>query len=227
MNLFNAEMLPGVVHNTNDEKHLGRVQAVVPGLFDNSVMDDEALPWIRPLMTFGYQTFSKMPVGAKIWVLQNKDNYNEFWYIPMFETNNTVKEFLNENESLDTEVLFWRNNGAKMTYDNNNGYLIENNSGQVAVKANGEVDIKSSNSSGISVTPSQITIGANQEKLEPSVHGDALVDVLEQFKSILVKMLDVCKPSYQLQVLGNNPALRQEIQNIKFDNIRSKNVKIS
>ena len=173
------------------------------------------------------QTFSKMPVGAKIWVLQNKDNYNEFWYIPMFETNNTVKEFLNENETLDTEVLFWRNNGAKMTYDNNNGYLIENNSGQVAVKANGEVDIKSSNSSAISVTPSQITIGASQEKLEPSVHGDALVDVLEQFKSILVKMLDVCKPSYHLQPLGNNPALRQEIQNIKFDNIRSKNVKIS
>ncbi len=106
MKLSECEILPGEIIEVEDPKHIGRVKASVPTWFDSSVMDKEALPWIYPFGMCGYQRFSKMEKGRKIWVLHNHENDLEYWYWPMFEEIDITKPIIDKYDS--TEVLLGR-----------------------------------------------------------------------------------------------------------------------
>ena len=72
------------VIDVSDPKHIGRVKANAPALFNPETMSKEGLPWIYPFTMNGYQGFSKLTVGSKIWIFLVRP-IDEFWYIPMFE----------------------------------------------------------------------------------------------------------------------------------------------
>ena len=109
MKLSECEVLPGVVIDVEDPKHIGRVKAMVPTWFDSDVMEKEALPWIWPCGMGGYQRFSKLENGRKIWVLHNKENDLEYWYWPMFEETEQSKPIIDQYDS--TELLLCRGGG--------------------------------------------------------------------------------------------------------------------
>lgn len=137
MNLADIELLPGIVINASDPKHIGRVKCNVPTLFDTSVMNEEGLPWIYPITMGPNQQYSSPKKNSKVWVMRNKTNYHEFWYFPMFQLNsstfdmisgNTVQteeteqsgdkesnkdggKKVNEDDYADTDVLISRNGG--------------------------------------------------------------------------------------------------------------------
>ena len=68
MKFSETELLPGVVIDVDDPKMLGRVKATVPTLFDENIMNKEGMPWIYPLTMIGYQGFSKLQKGSKIYL---------------------------------------------------------------------------------------------------------------------------------------------------------------
>ena len=93
MKLKECKVIPGVVIDVSDPKYIGRVKADSPGLFDSSVMNKEGMPWLYPLGMGGYQSFSKLRTGSKIWILTDED-YHEFWYWPMFELNTDTRKII-------------------------------------------------------------------------------------------------------------------------------------
>jgi electron transport complex protein RnfC len=126
MKFNETELLPGVVIDVNDPKKLGRVKATVPTLFDEAVMNREGMPWIYPLTMTGYQGFSKLMAGSKIWVFKQQSKPREFWYIPMFELNQNTRTVLENYE--EPEVLI---EGLKIVLS-----LFKNAKGIIAIEDN-------------------------------------------------------------------------------------------
>ena len=116
MKLSDYEFFPGSIIDVADPKYQGRVKANVPTLFDPS-MNKDGLPWIYPFTMGGNQSFSKMTEGSKIWVFRNRTNYNEFWYVPMFELKADTRELLGSDDTYENgEVLLSRNMGSMSVY---------------------------------------------------------------------------------------------------------------
>lgn len=129
MKLSDYEMLPGSVIDADDPYSLGRVKANVPMLFYACDETPKAiLPWIYPLMTFGYQKFSRMEKGCRILVYFNRDNPEEYWYTPMMDMNDRTREaaFTDHNKR-GNEVLLCRASGvnAMITYNDEDGINIK------------------------------------------------------------------------------------------------------
>lgn len=156
MLLNNCELLPAVITNTDDELKLGRIKCVIPGYVD-STFSDYNKPWVRPLCMNKHQQFSKMMPGYKVWVLVNKSNYNEYWYLPFFEMNDVTKNYLDDvYDNEQPEVIMAHNNGGLhplFTYDEKNGFserigedhINLHTDGHIQLLAKeGEVDIKGS-----------------------------------------------------------------------------------
>ena len=115
MKLQDFKIIPGTVIDVADPKFIGRVKADAPGLFNSEVMSKEGMPWIYPFVMQGYQRFSKLTNGSKIWILTNK---YEFWYWPMFELNQDTRDIISAEESDydEAEVLLSRNMGDNSVY---------------------------------------------------------------------------------------------------------------
>lgn len=192
MKLGECEVLPGVVIDVEDPKHIGRVKAMVPTWFDSDVMEKEALPWIWPCGMGGYQRFSKLENGRKIWVLHNKENDLEYWYWPMFEEIEQSKPIIDQYDS--TELLLCRGGG-----ESGNIYIYYNDAEGIILKI-GEVKINITNDQEIHITDgtasfdivgNQITIG-KQDNLQRTVMGEdlqkALIDFAGKIKNAGQKM---------------------------------------
>lgn len=160
MKLADIELLPGVIFDTADPKHQGRVKCVVPTIFDVSTMDKEGIPWIYPLTMAGYQQYSSPKKGTKVWVMHNKTNYQEFWYFPMFELTGATKNIIigaeesaegesgeqkaNEEDYSDTEVLVSRqigtNNNVTIYTSPSKGIMLQyGNASSININKDGEV----------------------------------------------------------------------------------------
>ena len=77
------EAIPGVVVDAEDPENLLRVKAAAPGLFDPDTMEISALPWVYRFPMCGYQHYSKLLMGSRIWILRNTKNYY-LHYLQMF-----------------------------------------------------------------------------------------------------------------------------------------------
>ena len=116
MKFSDYEFFPGVITKVDDPKFLVRVKATVPTVFDSS-MNEDGLPWIYPFtMIGGHQGFAKMREGAKIWVIRNTKNHNEFWYIPMFELTESTSNLVKDDNYEDANVLMSRDNSGNSVY---------------------------------------------------------------------------------------------------------------
>jgi hypothetical protein len=186
MELKDIKVLPGIVIDVNDPKYIGRVKADSPGLFDSSIMNKEGLPWIYPFTMNGYQRFSKLRGGSKIWIFCDSD-YHEFWYIPMFQLNDDTKEIISsdDNDYQEGEVLLSRSsgeNGVYIYYRPSEGIVIKNgNDTNIVLTPDNIIKITSGKSS-ITVKDGGVFIGDESKKMQPAVFGQTLVNMLEQLK---------------------------------------------
>ena len=116
-------------------------------MFDSSVMNKEGMPWIYPFSMTGYQGFSKLRTGSKVWILTDNDHH-EFWYWPMFELNTDTRSIISGDESdySESEVLLSRNsgeNGIYIYYSPSKGIMIQNSENTlINIKSNNEIEIK-------------------------------------------------------------------------------------
>ena len=186
MTLGDFEIIPGVVISNSDPKNQGRVKAVAPGLFDTSTMSEEDLFWINPFMMIGYQSFSKMEISSKIWILHNKKNYFEYWYIPMFDFHTPLtKTFVSDNYSNDPEVVFLRDNGCgtgAYTYDDQEGHKLTVNDDYIQLKKGNIFEVKA-NEGKVKIDGSLVYTGNDKDTYEPAVLGNTLVDLLTKLSA--------------------------------------------
>lgn len=196
MKLDEFNILPGVVIDVNDPKFIGRVKADAPGLFNSEVMNKEGLPWIYPSSISGYQRFSTLREGSKIWILTNKD-YTEFWYIPMFELNQDTKDIISKEETdyQDAEILLSRNSGdmgVYIYYTPSEGIVIKNSENTVINLSKDNKILINSGKGSIKVEDGLVSIGNSEEKVYPLVRGDKLKELLDKLASAFVTLEGGC-----------------------------------
>lgn len=200
MKLSDYEFYPGVVIDVADPKYLGRVKASVPTIFDQS-MDKEGLPWIHPFTMVGYQGFSKMREGSKIWVLNNTKNKKEFWYVPMFELNQDTRDLINTDENYENgDVLIARNNGNNSVYiyyNDTDGIMIKyGDQNLINIDPNSQITIQASDGK-IVIKDNHVYIG-DGEKGEAAIKGETLKKILNTFFSDLENALVTGASPYTL-----------------------------
>lgn len=189
MELKDWKILPGTVIEVHDPKYIGRVKADSPGLFNSDVMNKEGLPWLYPLGMTGYQGFSKLRTGSKVWILTNND-YDEFWYWPMFELNQDTRDIISKNESdyEEAEVLIARNsgeNGIYIYYSPSEGIILKNsNNTFIKIKSNNEIEIKAGKSN-ILIKDNIIYQGIEDGNYTQAVLGDNLISFLGDLNEYL------------------------------------------
>ena len=214
MKLSDYEFFPGSIIDVADPKYQGRVKANSPTLFDTS-MDKEGLPWIYPFTMYGLQRFSKMTEGTKIWIIRNTQNYNEFWYIPMFELTQDSRDLINSDENYENgEILLSRSMG------NMSVYIYYNDTDGIVIKYGDENFIKINPDSEVILQAGkgQMKISGNHvylgdgEKGEPTVMGDKLKSLLSQLSTDLSSLGSTATPNPYTTALG--PLFMQASTNI-------------
>ena len=189
MKLKDVELVPGVVIDAEDPEHIGRVRAVIPGVF-NADIPKSSLPWIHPLTMGGYQQFSKLDRGSAIWFFKIDGNNDELWYIPMFQLYNHASSVVMDGD--DADILFSRIDGpnsSNVQYVHGKGFTInvgEDNS--LDMNADGTIKMKGGGSL-ITMENDKTTIG-DTASAEPMVLGEKLKKV---FTFISEQLLDAAQ----------------------------------
>ena len=225
MKLEDCEVLPGVIIDVEDPKHIGRVKAMVPTWFDSDVMQKEAMPWIYPFGMAGYQRFSKLENGRKIWVLHNKKNDLEYWYWPMFEEIQGTKQIVEPYDS--TEVLLARDCGNSgsvyIYYVDSEGIVLKIGNVKINVTTNNEIHMTDSKASVI-IKGGQIFIGKDDNQ-ELTVMGEtlqkALIELGQNITNLGTKMGGgqyVCEVAPD--VLNMGKAFTQKCNDILSDTVK-------
>lgn len=201
MNLEDLKILPGVVIDVEDPKFLGRVKADAPGLFNSEVMSKEGMPWIYPLNMSGYQRFSKLNNGSKIWILTDKE-YKEFWYWPMFELNQDTRDIITaeDGDYNEAEVLLSRNMGDNSVYI----YYTPSKGIQIQQGENTFINLTSDNKIFTKAGEGQVLIENNNvyigddstDSMQKAVMGKNLVDMLNNLKSALQQLQSLAAGGY-------------------------------
>ena len=228
MKLSDYEFFPGVVTDVADPKYLGRVKASVPTIFDQS-MDKEGLPWIHPFTMVGYQGFSKMREGSKIWVLNNTKNKKEFWYVPMFELNQDTRDLINTDENYENgDVLIARNNGNNSVYiyyNDTDGIMIKyGNQNLINIDPNSQITIQASDGK-IVIKDNHVYIG-DGEKGHPAVKGDKLKDILHNFFTQLSTAATTANTPYSLPLFSEQLRMLSDFADKRLDEIICKNTSV-
>lgn len=178
MLLSECEVLPGIVIDVEDPKHIGRVKAMVPTWFDTNTMEKDALPWVYPFGMKGYQTFSKLENGSKIWVLHNTTNDLEYWYWPMFEHTEQTKSIVEGYDS--PEVLISRACGDSVSvfvyYNDTDGIVLTIGDTKINITTNNEIHITDGTAS-VDIVGSKINIGKS-DNLEKTLMGEKVQKLL-------------------------------------------------
>ena len=180
ISLGNINIIPAVVVSAADDQKLGRVKVAAPGYFDTATMDIEALPWVKPFLMIGYQSFSSMMVGAKVWLLDVTVNEEEFWYIPYPEMNVDAKNSL--GSTLDTDIILSRNIAGSLAqiYQNGeDGIMIRYGNAIINLTTSGEV-ILSSGEGKVRIAGGQVYLGNGNEN-HAAIKGSKLLDKLREF----------------------------------------------
>lgn len=186
MTLADFEFMPGVIVDANDPKLLGRVKIVAPGFQDNSTMDVKDMYWTTPFTSMGYQRLSKPSEGQKVWLLNNKKNKYESYYLPMWEANQNTAVAINGGADYDVLVSRSGNGtGAQMHYNTTEGFTTEI-SGKAKSNINPSGDITNlSNGTKMSIEGASVLLGVTDDCTHPGVLGDELHTLLSNLAAKL------------------------------------------
>ena len=144
MKLADVEMIPGVVVDDEDPKFLGRLKISAPGEFDVNSMDINDMFWVYPFPVGGYQSFSHMLKGSKVWLIKNTKNYYEYWYLPYFEMNANTFNLVNSKKKYDADVLVSRSDGSnniQMYYNPEDGFNQKIGFASINIMPDGTISI--------------------------------------------------------------------------------------
>lgn len=220
MDLKDVTMNIAVVVNNKDNQHIGRIKVASPGEFDTAVMDSESLPWVYPLTMGGYQRFSKMPEGSKVWLIKNNTNIftNEYWYIPYYEQIGLTSQVLDDTYNDDTEILLSRDLGGSsvvIAYDNVNGITIQLKNNCITISHDSTISITAGNSN-IIVNDAQINIGkSNGDFNENAVKGGKLIGMLKDLQGSLENLANKCSSAqYCSQIYEEVQACADSLDNL-------------
>lgn len=180
MDLKDCSVLPGIVINVSDPEKRGRVKASVPSWFDTEVMDEEALPWIEPGPTSGYQRFSKIENGTKIYVFKNNKNKDEYYYLCMPNINDETKDAIGDYTS--SEVLLSRTMGQSgsvfIYYNDTEGLVSKIGETKIQITPTKEIHL-TDNKSSVDIVGGNIFIGkGDKDKQEQAIMGETLQQML-------------------------------------------------
>lgn len=225
MTLADFELNPGIVITSDDPENLGRVKASSPGIFDTETMSEDDMFWISPFMMTGQQSFSKLEIGTKIWILHNKNNYYEYWYIPMFEINENSPNVQSES----ADVLMARSEKGNLNqiyYSPEEGYNIVNGENKIQLNQLGNLNIKT-NETNITTTPDNISLTKNGVDIQSATLAEPLIDICNLLCESLYKLTIV---SALNPYTANQAPMLYDIHNTLQENInkiKSNVVKIS
>ena len=224
MTLGDFEILPGVVISNNDPLNQGRVKAVAPGLFDTSTMEEDDLFWINPFMMIGYQSFSKLEISSKIWILHNKNNYFEYWYIPMFEINGNVPEGAHETDS---DIMLSRSVGGEtvqLYYSRDKGYNVVIGGSKIQLLPSGAFNVVA-NDAIISADSSGITLAKSGTETFSATKAEPLIKALNDHCSLLSNLavqtlLSPYTAQLGLAIMDAANKLQSSLQDFKSDFVK-------
>lgn len=203
MKLANVEMIPAVVVDDNDPMFLGRVKVSAPGEFDVDTMNIDDMFWIYPFPVGGYQAFSHMLKGTKVWLLKNTENYYEYWYLPYFEMNANTFKLVNSKSRYDADVLVSRSNGAndiQAYYNNEDGFVHKIGFAAINIMTDGTISITSGGSEAseaeFHVNSKTNNIGFDGEERQPAALGKNTSHFISDIQTLLMNLATTC---------GSNP----------------------
>lgn len=198
MKLSNVELIQSTIIDSDDPEKLGRVKCIIPGVFENSAHKD-TYPWICPFGMTRYQSFSKELNGMKVWVVQVKDNYNEFYYIPIFEKINITKDYLEEKYDQNPEIVYMRDNAGQIsqfTYDDADGCNMSIGEFFIKLKPDGEIHCHG-NGADVHINDGIVYIGSDEDGgHEPAVYGNKLYDILSDLQGAMDQLIKSCNSPY-------------------------------
>lgn len=193
MKLTNVDMMMGIVCDNNDPTNFGRVKVCIPGKWETSSMSVESLPWVYPLSMWGFQSFSKLEINSRVWVINNIESEFEYWYIPFFYLNeNTLSKAGKEN----SDVIISRttsNGDMQIYYNASEGIVIKNGKSQVNIRPNGAIQCMTPDAS-VTVANGKIQLG-NSGKFEQAVHGNVLLNLINNLSDDLSKLQEAAASS--------------------------------
>ena len=177
MNLKDVEAKEAVIVYSDDPDRLGRIKVTCPGEFDTGTMDQELLPWVYPFNMTHFNAFTRMLPGAKVWLLKNKDNHNEYYYWPFFEEIQLTRDFLEKHYDDNPEVIFARDDAgvpALITFDSEEGIYLKVKEYYVNIRPNSDIIIHSTQVD-MDIKDGHVWLGGtNAGGYEPIVMGNNL-----------------------------------------------------
>ena len=190
-----VEMVLGTVLDDNDPKKLGRVKVGAPGWFDRVTMSIDAIPWAYPLTMGHMQSYTHMSTGSKVWLIINKVNQEELYWIPFHELNEDTKEAISDD--VETDVLFSRNTQGKKVQIYNNkteGLIIRNGSSVIKLSNDGKILVEQEDSKGyVKIEGGQVFCGKDGGTMYKMVKGEKLQDLINNLAGNFEKLYEAAQ----------------------------------
>lgn len=229
MTLGDFELIPGVIIDAEDDKHLGRVKCGSMNDFDSTCMDPEMFVWCKPFMSSGYQRYSKMQPKQQVWILKDTQNLDVYWYIPRYDMTDDAQSIIEEQDDKNVEITHLRQvNGGTMIQksDDKNGYVTSTPTSTVTISNDDKIQLNTQ-SANIDVNNGQITLAAGDEAPQYSLRGDEVLKLLKDIATKFDEFSQVCSSSwalYGLQLPFHNMSTMIE-DRVQGQTLQSKTVK--
>ena len=200
MNLGDIEVIPGVILDADDPLKQGRVKCGSANDFNTVVVDEELLPWVKPLFINGYQRYSKMQEKQKVWILKDMNNVNLYWYLPAYDMTDDAQSIINENDEDNVEILHLRQtcgNNMMQTVDDKHGYVTETPMSKVTVGVNGNVNIETPGAN-VDVNNNTIELKTNDTEPQYMLLGNEVVKLFNDIAQKIGEAAMICNSNIAL-----------------------------
>ena len=231
MRLKDVEVVLGTVLSNEDPAKLGRIKCGASGYFNRSKGHQSVIdmPWVYPFSMAMNQSFTVPEEGKKVWLIDNKEVDEEFWYIPFHEMTEDLKN--TSGDYYGTDIVFSRNIAGKVAQiysTNDKGIHIVFGDSEIALTAEGEAFVKTADA-GITIKGGvcYAGTGTGEDGSQKAVMGENLSDLLSNMASKFAEMSTKCTSPYNLPALQPDFQALSKMINDALEELNSEHVKIT